>query len=69
MLLTEYNEVETMELFKAEGRTEGYLQALLALARKGLLSVADAAAQAGMTESAFKECLQSEQYLPGTGNV
>ena len=40
MLLTEYNEAETMELFKEEGRAEGRaeaLAALAALAKEGLI--------------------------------
>ncbi len=65
MLLTEYDEVEQMELFKEdgrkegriegriEGRAEGTIQTLVDLVKKGLLSIKDAAAQAKMTEDAF----------------
>ena len=53
MLLTEYDEVEQMELFREEGRTEGAIQTLVDLVKKGLLSIKDAAAQAKMTEDAF----------------
>lgn len=61
MLLTEYNEIEQMELFKedgrregrAEGRAEGALQTLIELVRKGIISIKDAAAQAKMSEDAF----------------
>ena len=57
MLLTEYNEAETMELFKeegrAEGRTEGILKTLTGLVRDGILSVMDAASRAGLTEREF----------------
>ena len=57
MLLTEYDEVEQMELFKeedrSEGRKEGTIQTLVDLVKKGLLSIRDAAAQAKMTEDAF----------------
>ena len=57
MLLTEYNEAETMELFKeegrAEGRAEGILKTLAGLIRKGLLSIKDAASEANMTEAEF----------------
>ena len=65
MLLTEYDEVEQMELFKEEGRkegrsegrkegwTEGTIQTLVDLVKKGLISIKDAAAQAKMTEDAF----------------
>lgn len=66
MLLTEYNEKETMELFKeegraegrAEGRTEGMkqgtLQALWSLVKDGLLTMEVAAARAGLTEKEFQ---------------
>ncbi len=67
MLLTEYNEAEQMELFKedgrregraegrVEGRAEGIIETLVSLVRKGLLSMKDAADQAGMTETAFRQ--------------
>ena len=53
MLLTEYNEAETMELFREEGRAEGILKTLVGLVRDGLLSVMDAASRAGLTEGEF----------------
>ena len=61
MLLTEYNEAETMELFREEGReegraegeTRGILKTLAGLIRKGLLSIKDAASEANMTEAEF----------------
>ena len=65
MLLTEYNEAETMELFKEEGRVEGrkegraegethgILKTLASLVRDGILSVMDAASRAGLTEREF----------------
>jgi hypothetical protein len=53
MLLTEYNEAETMEMFKEEGRAEGILKTLAGLIRKGLLSLKDAALEANMTETEF----------------
>ncbi len=57
MLLTEYNEAETMELFKEEGRAEGeargILKTLAGLVRDGILSVVDAASRAGLTEKEF----------------
>ena len=57
MLLTEYDEMEQMELFREEGRKEGQkegtIQTLAELVKKGLLSINDAAAQAKMTEDAF----------------
>ena len=61
MLLTEYKEAETMELFREEGReegraegeTRGILKTLAGLVRDGILSVMDAASRAGLTEREF----------------
>ena len=69
MLLTEYNEAEQMELFKedgrregrAEGRAEGIMETLISLVKKGLLSIADAADQAGISETAVKQKLAAKQ--------
>ena len=59
MLLTEYNETETMELFReegrAEGRLEGFLEALVVMAKEGLLPVSLAASRAGLSEEEFKK--------------
>ena len=75
MLLTEYNEAETMELFKEdgrkegrkegrregrregrkEGRKEGIWETLISLVRDGLLSIKDAAARAGVSETVFEQ--------------
>ena len=53
MLLTEYNEAETMELFREEGRVEGILETLKGLVRDKLLTVDAAARRANMTEEQF----------------
>ena len=67
MLLAEYNEAEQMQLFKedgrregriegrAEGHAEGVFDTLIALIQKGLLSIKDAAQQAGITEDALQQ--------------
>ena len=59
MLLTEYNEVEQMELFKEdgrrEGRIEGRIDALVSLVKDGILSIRDAAERAGIPEAAFEQ--------------
>ena len=71
MLLTEYNEAETMELFKEEGReegriegraegravgrAEGFTEAMIALAKEGLISVSVGASRAGVSEEAFRK--------------
>ena len=67
MLLTEYNEAETMELFReegraegrAEGRTEGIIEALTALAKEGLIPVSAGAARAGISEEEFTKRMKS----------
>ena len=69
MLLTEYNEAETMELFKAEGRVEGraegYAEAMLGLAREGLISVSVGASRTGIPEEDFRRRMtQQEQEKP-----
>lgn len=61
MLLTEYDEARTMELFREdgrrEGRREGRLGTLRSLVEGGLLSVSDAAGQAGMTVPEFERAV------------
>ena len=67
MLLTEYNEVEQMGLFKedgrregrAEGRAEGTLQTLIELVKDGILTIKDAAVRAKMSEDAFSAKMKS----------
>ena len=62
MLLTEYNEAETMELFREEGRqegrqaglAEGFREAMFSLAREGLIPVSVAASRMGISEEAFR---------------
>ncbi len=55
MLLTEYDEVATMELFKEEGRTEGALGMLVNLVKKGRMTPAEAAEEASMTVAEFEK--------------
>lgn len=43
---------------RAEGRAEGVLETLVELVQKGLLTVKDAAAQAGMTQEEFQQKMQ-----------
>ena len=61
MLLTEYNEAEQMELFKEDGRREGIIETLIALVKKGLLTIKDAADQAGITETAFEQKMAAKE--------
>ena len=53
MLLTEYNEAATMELFKEDGKKEGILQTLIRMVRRGKLSEEEAAQEANMTKNEF----------------
>lgn len=46
---------EGREEGREEGRTEGRMNMLMELVRKNILSIKDAAEQAGMTEAAFKK--------------
>ena len=71
MLLTEYNEAEAMELFRKEGIEKGIeigieegieegieigvIQALAGVVRKGLLTVEQAAEEAGLSAEEFAE--------------
>ncbi len=61
MLLTEYNETEAMNLFKEEGRKEGrkegIFDTLFGLVKKGLLSIDDAAEQAGVSKAKFQKLM------------
>lgn len=63
MMLMEYNEAETMNLFKQdgfrEGEQKGIMRTLVDLVKKGLLSVKDAAAQAGISVDAFQKMMDS----------
>ena len=64
MLLTEYNEAETMEMFReegrAEGRAEGFAAAMAALAKEGLIPVSVGASKAGMSEEAFRAIMEKK---------
>ena len=59
MLLTEYNEVEAMELFREEGREEGFIDALISLVKDGLISTIQGAERAGMSEEEFQNRMAS----------
>ena len=60
MCLTEYNEEETMEMFKEEAREEGALDMLINLVKDGLLPVEKAAEKMNMTTKEFEQ--QIENY-------
>ena len=53
MLLTEYNEEETMKLFYEDGKAEGRINTLRDLVKDGILSVSEAAGREGLTEELF----------------
>ena len=66
MLLTEYNEAETMELFREEGRKEGRMegqlekakQAALNLLRIGKLTLAEIAESVGLPMAEIQKIAQ-----------
>ena len=64
MLLTEYIKDEQMALFKEDGRKEGHsegiIETLVSLVRKGLLTIKDAAKQADITEAAFEQKMMKQ---------
>ena len=69
MLLTDYDEVKTMELFKEEGREEGrkegrkegMLEILIKMVRRGLISKEEAANEAQMKTSEFEAAMKQAQ--------
>ena len=60
MLLEEYNEAETMELFREEGREEGQFSTLVNLTNKKIITIEQAAAEAGMSVDEFLEKMRIE---------
>ena len=60
MLLTEYNEQKTMATFKDEYIEEGSLRTLFGLVKDGILTLAEAAKRARMTEDEFSTKLVKE---------
>ena len=59
MLLTEYNEEETMELFRRDGIEEGRLETLVSLVKDRFLTVKEAAARCNMPVEVFQELIAS----------
>ena len=66
-----------MQLFKedgrregrAEGRAEGIMETLISLVKKGLLTIRDAADQAGISETAFKQKMAAKETRTLTENM
>ena len=73
MLLTEYDEAATMELFKEDGRregrkegrkeglVEGIIKTLVSMVRKNRLTLQEAAEEANMTEAEFMKYMNEAQ--------
>lgn len=53
MCITEYNELQTMQMFREEGREEGQIELLKKMIQSGDMSVEKAAAYVGMTAEEF----------------
>ncbi len=58
MLLTEYNEEETMQMFKEEGRQEDRIQLIVDLVNDKVISMEEAASRADMTVEEFKKHIE-----------
>ena len=52
---------EGLEEGRAEGRVEGSVKTLIALVKKGKLTISEAAEEAEMTEKEFEELLKSAE--------
>lgn len=69
MLLTEYNEAETIEIARENSRKEGIkegiekgtINTLLDLVKDGLLSLKDAASRAGISETDFEARMRAKE--------
>ncbi len=61
MLIAEYSYGKDIEVKQKEGRQEGQMELLYELASQGLLSIKDAAIQAGMEERAFQEQMKQRE--------
>lgn len=57
MCLTEYNEEETMEMFRQEAREEGKINTLIDLVKDGLLTKEQAAEKLGMDLTQFEQLM------------
>ena len=61
MFIEDYTEEEIRELFKEDGKREGILSALLGLVSDGILTIAQAAQRAGMTEAEFRKHMSASR--------
>lgn len=57
MCITEYNEAETMQMFKAEGRKEGKLEIIIQLIHNGLITLEAGAEQLHMAMTDLEKYL------------
>ena len=61
MLIAEYSYEKDIEVKQQEARQEGQKDLLYDLVSQGLLSIKDAAVQAGMTERIFQEQMKQRE--------
>ncbi len=59
MCITEYNEAETLQMIREEGRGEGSITTLYDLYSDGDITLQKAAVKAGMSESDFLEAAKA----------
>ncbi len=60
MLLTEYNEEETMQMFKEEGRQEDRIQLIVDLVNDKVISMEEAASRVDMSVEEFKKRIEKK---------
>ena len=63
MLLEEYNETKTMELFKEEGREEGKLRSILDILNSGAITLKQAAGFTEMSVEDFQKKSSSLEFI------
>ena len=63
MLLTEYDEAKTMQMFKKEAREEAREEVLIELVQAGDLAIEKAAQKLDITVEEFEKLLQEQDTL------
>ena len=65
MLLTEYNEAETMKLFQKEsynqGKEDGKIYMLVSLVKDAVITISEAAKRLNVSEADFQKLMEAQQ--------